>query len=205
MKWVDHIYLKHSDWWTYSPPKTACWYWRAICDVRNKLASGYNGNIWTSSPKGFYSVGSGYKWMCGSMQNVPWKWWVWNRMNVPKHSFICWLIALGRLRTKAHLVQYGVCDNGCCILCSSHLETIAHLFFSCDYSNACMQEIKQWIGVHCNSTDIYHICTWIGRQKTTKFCKSVKYAAICACAYHIWAARNAGFWNNCIPTVSATT
>lgn len=63
VRWIDHVYLKNSTWWEYSPSLSACWYWKAICGITDKLSSGYQGNLWTPNPKGLYSVSNGYKWL----------------------------------------------------------------------------------------------------------------------------------------------
>ncbi|XP_074314781.1 uncharacterized protein LOC141650580 [Silene latifolia] len=39
--WVDHIYMKGADWYTYSPPPDSNWNWRNICKVKAMLAAGW--------------------------------------------------------------------------------------------------------------------------------------------------------------------
>lgn len=61
VKWVDHVYMKGSDWWSYSPSISESWYWRAICALKVRLTTGYRGHSWRANQRGLYSVSSGYK------------------------------------------------------------------------------------------------------------------------------------------------
>ena len=58
---------------------------------------------------------------------------MWNRYDIPKHSVIAWMAALGKLRTKAHLFRIGVVTERMCLLCGLQEESIEHCFF-----NACI-------------------------------------------------------------------
>lgn len=60
MKWVNHIYLKGSDWWSYIPPQDCYWYWRKICAIKDRYAAGYVENGWQTK-NGKYSIKSGYQ------------------------------------------------------------------------------------------------------------------------------------------------
>ncbi|XP_074319503.1 uncharacterized protein LOC141656489 [Silene latifolia] len=85
--WVDHIYMKGADWYTYSPPPDSNWNWRNICKVKNMLAAGYQGNQWISDARG-YSIYAGYQWLQGSHPHVPWYKDVWDSWTIPKHCVI---------------------------------------------------------------------------------------------------------------------
>ncbi|XP_074315276.1 uncharacterized protein LOC141651462 [Silene latifolia] len=69
--WIDHVYMKGTDWVHYQPPPDSNWNWRNICRVRGILEGGYQGNTWIASPGG-YTVSSGYHWMQGSHPSVLW-------------------------------------------------------------------------------------------------------------------------------------
>lgn len=98
VKWVDHVYLKGRDWISYSPSTSASWYWRQLCAVKDKFRDGYAQNRWNLGSQK-YTAASGYTWIKGERQRVPWAEFIWNRLNVPKCSFIAWLAMWGRLQT----------------------------------------------------------------------------------------------------------
>ena len=59
---------------------------------------------------------------------------VWCQTTCPKIS-CCLLRALSnRLLTKSRPLKFGIIDNDDCVLCNTGLESIEHLFFSCEYS-----------------------------------------------------------------------
>ncbi|XP_074292526.1 uncharacterized protein LOC141619410 [Silene latifolia] len=53
----------------------------------------------------------------GTYPTQNWTKIVWNDWNVPKHSFISWLIMQEGLNTKAKLYAYGFCLDDICIIC----------------------------------------------------------------------------------------
>ena len=54
----------------------------------------------------------------------------------PKVELLVWFLVLGKLNTKDRLANPNIITNGNvnCVLCNSHVESIDHLFFSCNYS-----------------------------------------------------------------------
>lgn len=54
------------------------------------------------------NIEEGYKSLKVEGEKVRWHHWVWNTFNVLKHSFIAWLVALGKLRTRERLVAVEV-------------------------------------------------------------------------------------------------
>ncbi|XP_021750414.1 uncharacterized protein LOC110716088 [Chenopodium quinoa] len=144
VKWVHSVYIKHADWWTYTPKRCDGWAWKRVCAVKEELKTGFLNNGWMNSK---YQLGVAYIWLQGDLQAVNWDAWVWNRFNVPKHSFITWLAIQGRLRTRDKLLSYGVCSDSSCLLCGFELETKEHLFFKCNYSRHCLDLICKWLNV----------------------------------------------------------
>ncbi|XP_019106874.1 uncharacterized protein LOC109135774 [Beta vulgaris subsp. vulgaris] len=204
VKWVYYVYIRDTDWWSYTPPTSTSWHWRSICKVREKVASGYRGNSWIHNPRGIYSVKSRYEWLRGEMVSVSWQRWVWCRFNIPKHSFICWLNALGRLNTKSRLLLLGVSNDDRCIIYDADSESTSHLFFECAFSRECLKATKRWLSISCTSMQYETLCKWIARRKASKFKKNVLYAAVNACLYNVWRARNEGYWNQKIPSIETT-
>ncbi|XP_010678138.1 uncharacterized protein LOC104893701 [Beta vulgaris subsp. vulgaris] len=110
IKWIHNVYLRESDWWEYQTPTNASWVWRCICKVKEVFRFAYNNNNWLNGNKN-YSIKEGYHWLQGPQEEVPWHYWVWNSANIPKHSFIAWLVALGKLKTRIVLAKAGICQT----------------------------------------------------------------------------------------------
>ena len=61
---------------------------------------------------------------------------VWCKMAPPKVELLVWFLVLGKLNTKDRLISLNIipASEGKCVLCGEHVESIGHLFFSCNYS-----------------------------------------------------------------------
>ncbi|XP_074298721.1 uncharacterized protein LOC141629646 [Silene latifolia] len=64
IKWVANVYLKGVEWDDYTPGSDTPWTWKSICKVKERIKSGFHGNLWISSTKG-YSIRNGYEWLMG--------------------------------------------------------------------------------------------------------------------------------------------
>ncbi|XP_021742000.1 uncharacterized protein LOC110708221 [Chenopodium quinoa] len=140
----------------------------------------------------------GYEWLQGDLSAVSWTKWIWNKVNIPKHSFIAWLAVHDRLRLRDRLCRLGICNEEACLLCGSEPETLQHLFFKCRYSKACMVNICTWIGIRfrtCNIEEAWKM--WIrGVKDQTK--RKVLLATLIALLYHVWLARNHSYWQKAV-------
>ena len=95
-----------------------------------------------------YSVSSGYTWLSVPVPEVSWASWVWNRMCIPKHRFISWLVMWRKLRTKSFLKKAGIAADNTCVLCQNGEESMDHLFFGCAYSVKCCHALEKCLS--CN-------------------------------------------------------
>ncbi|XP_010678145.1 uncharacterized protein LOC104893708 [Beta vulgaris subsp. vulgaris] len=89
IKWVNNVYIKGADWWTYQAPQNSSWYWKQICKVKEEIQRVYRQREITNMPR--YSVKKVYEKLIGSMAPVNWDRFIWNRLNIPKHRLIVWL------------------------------------------------------------------------------------------------------------------
>jgi hypothetical protein len=80
---------------------------------------------------------------------------IWKCKITPRIKFFAWLIILDRLNTRNMLVRrhFNVQPDSLCVLCADREEeTIAHLFFQCDFAKACWDKI----GIIWNLNDDLH-------------------------------------------------
>jgi hypothetical protein len=115
---------------------------------------------------------------------LPFK-WIWSSAALPKQKFFFWLLVQDRLNTKDMMERksfYVQCNR--CVLCDDRsIETMAHLFFHCDFSR------NFWwkIGMEWNE-DMDHINMMIDGEKRSNNI-FFKEALIAGC-WSIWIHRN---------------
>ncbi|XP_056698136.1 uncharacterized protein [Spinacia oleracea] len=119
-----------------------------------------------------------YEKIIGPKPLIHWDTMVWDRLNIPKHRFICWLAVQGRLQTTAKLARFGVSNSAACFLCGQADEDHTHLSLS----------LKQ-------------LMRFISHGRLSKFRRQVGFAMLAAAVYSVWTSRNSSFWNSSIPTV----
>ena len=154
IRWVHSIYIKNENWWSYIAPNSASWYWKVICKMKDKFRAAYHNNSWLDCSRE-YSVKQGYTWLRGEQDNVGWQHWVWNSLNIPKHSFIAWLTMLGKLGTREKLQQAGICQEIGCLLCQQGNDSCSLLFFQCHFSKVVCQGIMNWLHIRMSTQEKY--------------------------------------------------
>ncbi|GAA0164614.1 hypothetical protein LIER_20207 [Lithospermum erythrorhizon] len=88
---------------------------------------------WKSIPKERSVVRRIYKTLVEPGRKERWAKVVWFWHNVPRHSFILWLLVLERLETRDRVAKW---KNGCelkCLFCDEN-ESRNHVFFQCNFS-----------------------------------------------------------------------
>lgn len=119
----------------------------------------------------------------------PWASVIWAPSLTPKHSFIFWLAAHGRLHTKDRLHLTNI--DLSCDFCAASLETTSHLYFSCPFSAAIWTSIRKWLGLTRSMSTLASAIKWA--KKTTRGrCREsrTQRIALASTVYHIWQARN---------------
>ncbi|XP_048489728.1 uncharacterized protein LOC125491683 [Beta vulgaris subsp. vulgaris] len=204
IKWVHSIYICEANWWEYNPPSTASWAWKMICRVKEKLKPAYQLNLWLGGRKA-YTIQEGYQWLKGDMEKVRWHHWVWSSMNIPKHSYIAWLAAWGRLNTRERLNKAGICRDTSCLLCDTGIDSCQHLFFKCEFSRRICKGIMNWLKIYyCGNENMYvHWRKW-GRKFQRRHQQKVAYASLAATIYYIWKAGNHALWHEAVWIPEAT-
>ncbi|KAK3225726.1 hypothetical protein Dsin_005588 [Dipteronia sinensis] len=178
------------------------WSWPAamsidIVEIRSRMPS-YNpiSNIedsihWLPSSNGIYSASSALASLRVPYPLVPWFKLVWFPQNIPRMSFILWIAIRGRLSTRDRIHKYDPRAVSTCVLCNSHLESHAHLFFEYLFNRAIWTQILKYYGFPWNSLwwndfIIWASTHWRGNTPiivAKKLCLGVA-------VYHIWRERN---------------
>ncbi|XP_062075200.1 uncharacterized protein LOC133779229 [Humulus lupulus] len=109
VKWINSIYLKGADFWSYKVPPDTSWYWRKLCSLRGKynrdeiMAAGVSGKF---CPARIYSNSLHY-------QQVDYYKAVWCKLSLPKHRFLLWQVVNTHLLTLDNLCRFKVLAQVC--------------------------------------------------------------------------------------------
>lgn len=197
VKWIDHVYLKGRDWKQYVRSSNVSWYWRQLTHVKDRFRSGFSGDKWVFDKNG-YSTLSGYKWLRTGQREVEWDKWVWNKLNIPKHSFLSWIIMWQRLNTRDRLRKIGLDVPSECPLCGKLPETAEHIFLHCEYSQRCRQMLEQKLQVRAQGSDLSQFSNWLHKPVAGSVRSQVVQCVFLSFLYHVWWQRNQAIWQGCI-------
>ncbi|KAJ6379680.1 hypothetical protein OIU76_016349 [Salix suchowensis] len=121
---------------------------------------------------------------------------LWHSHHIPRHSFLMWLAARGRLSTMDRLLYLE--GDKTCRLFSKDPESHNHLFFMCSFSSQVWKIIQdkartQWPVLAWNS-----LVEWTSKRfKNTNSTSNVIGALLFAATiYHIWQERNKRIFQN---------
>ncbi|XP_074300681.1 uncharacterized protein LOC141631981 [Silene latifolia] len=178
--------MKGADWTAYSPPSDCSWSWRKISQILTLFAPAYTNNLWLNSAKP-YTVHDGYNWLRQVKPEVPWRFLCWNKLNIPKSSFIFWAFQHQRLLTKDRLQRMGLLIDGTCDVCNILPEDHRHLFHVCTYSTACWHILHQKLHI---TFPLDNLVTWFSAARLSKMQKRFIGACHVYMFYFIWKVRN---------------
>lgn len=147
--------------------------------------------LWKSSSDntGRFSTSKIWRSLNPAPPRVEWHKTVWFPERIPKHAFNMWVVFHERLPTRDRLIGWGLPVSSSCLLCGTHDESEAHLFFSCTYS----AQVRQ--GVFSHSTlnppaDFTLIRQWIQSATSDQKLRTIINLLFQAVVYFIWRERN---------------
>ncbi|XP_048496479.1 uncharacterized protein LOC125495720 [Beta vulgaris subsp. vulgaris] len=193
IRWVNGVYVQNADWWTYKAPSNASWYWKCICDVKDKIKASIDIPVFMQIQR--YQISKIYKLLVGEHPRCFWDKLVWCRLAIPKHNLICWLAVRMRIYTKDRLKQWRIIDDDECSICQTQVETHNHLLFQCEFSTRLMQLVLSWLKLKWVDRTRIIWYKMIGRRKCSGFQRKVYTATLNATVYAIWHTRNDAVWN----------
>ncbi|XP_074277967.1 uncharacterized protein LOC141601571 [Silene latifolia] len=194
VKWVNHVYIKGTDWSTYTPPSDCSWPWRKIIHIMQVFHQAYTDSKWLNADVP-YTVQSGYHWLRIKAPKVEWRHICWNQLNVPKYSFIFWSFMHSRLLTKDRLVRMGITNDPLCDICRLHPEDHHHLFYACEYALACSRMLQNAMKISLPGSGLVQ---WFSRARRSKFQRRYIGACYVGMFYYIWRIRNEARIDHCI-------
>lgn len=158
---------------------------------------------WTPNRSGNFSIASAYESTYSRGNEVQWHGLVWNKMSIPKCSFILWLACRKALVTKDKLFDWGVVDNKACLLCNSGIETIKHILMECPFSKIVWDEIlfRNQSYRAMGRWDI-EIRKAVADSKGIDLKSRIKTTSFSATIYCLWQERNSRLHNKGLATTS---
>lgn len=118
---------------------------------------------------------------------------IWQNRAPPRAKIVFWLLVHDRLKTGALLHHKGIVneDQSRCTFCGEKLETISHLFFTCDFSWRVWMQMFTWWKVNSalHSDVIPNILSW-SRIVYGKFKKKLWNSSFINVFWSIWFLRN---------------
>ncbi|XP_056692000.1 uncharacterized protein [Spinacia oleracea] len=193
------IYIEGKNWLHYQTPLAASWAIKCICKAKHACSDAMNSPSWHTKSR--YSIKEVYNLIQTQADKTQWARYVWNRLSIPKHRFILWMLIWDRLKTRDKLFNYGVCADNLCSFCGDAVETSAHLFFDCVYNKRFLVALLAWLGLNTHRTSVSLIPHWIRRNCRISFKREVFYASIAGGVYQIWKARNSAVWDHSVSTI----
>ncbi|XP_071694347.1 uncharacterized protein [Rutidosis leptorrhynchoides] len=196
-KWVNLIKLKGGSIWDVNLAYNDSWGWKCLLELRERIHPHFfeeNGSfLWITNDdrKVDYSTSQVWSDLRINKSKVAWSHVIWFKGFEPKHAFILWLAALNRLNTQDRISKWMPNKNLSCCFCGMIHDSINHLFFRCDYSDAIWKKFKSMIlfrglpnhfeGI-VNALAIYPFSNNISNV--------VNRIVFAACVYFIWNERN---------------
>ncbi|VYS61841.1 unnamed protein product [Arabidopsis thaliana] len=120
---------------------------------------------------------------------VPWHKAVWFKNHVPKHAFICWVVAWNKLHTRDRLQNWGLSIPAECLLCNAHDDSRAHLFFECQFSGVVWRFFTASTNLN-PPAQLMDCLNWLLSPSREKNICLIIRLAFQACVYAIWRERN---------------
>ncbi|GAB2303773.1 hypothetical protein Dimus_038959 [Dionaea muscipula] len=201
IKWVHHFYLRGTSIWTWQPGKDASTFMKHMIRTRDQLLTTMGSfehlQACISRPRKQQRSITSLFYDCLRTKRTP-KFWsniVWHKQIEPKVSFILWMAALNRLRTRCNL-RGDVPDRNC-PLCHMNIENASHLFFTCDVTGTVWCIIRDWLRLPPSLRSLPRIFRWIKKYGRGNGLKASRLRlALAASVYYIWKARNEVIWKN---------
>ncbi|GJR10423.1 RNA-directed DNA polymerase, eukaryota, reverse transcriptase zinc-binding domain protein [Tanacetum coccineum] len=144
-----------------------------------------------------FSTNTVWKDVRGNDAKVCWKNVVWHPNCIPKHTFILWLAAKGRLCTQDKLMKWYPNKSYECSLCKKMPYSHDHLFFGCEYAQKFWKMICEIANLKIKANKWDKILEELSNDNDNKsICGVIRKLCLAAGVYLIWQERNLRLFNN---------
>ncbi|KAM6577500.1 hypothetical protein CsatB_029337 [Cannabis sativa] len=185
VKWVNSIYLKGQNVWSYSIRQDVSWYFKKLMKIRS---STNEISILRAEKGGKFHAKLFYN-LQVEAQKVKYSRAIWNKLIIPKHRFILWQACNVQLLTRDHLSKFLFIPSILCPVCENDIETHTHLFFDCVFARKTFVEIGKWLGVVDWPKEAEQIQQWCTRGPLD-FKNRMINSVFAASLYLLWKNRN---------------
>lgn len=146
-------------------------------------------------------LGKSYEFV-GTVGRWPWKPIIWKSCILPKHRFVLWLVAHGKLLTRD---RQSYVDNKACVLCNRAIESVEHLFFQCKVATELWNIVREWLGMKKIMGSMGAVLrAFIGAYRGSSLSAKRRVVAFAAGVYHIWNFRNRALFEDEVPDITGT-
>ena len=194
IRWIHHFYLSNGTIWNVDAHHTSSPLWKAIISVRDHILHLCGDsevecisqlNSWSTSTGSF--LAHAYEFLRPVGSTVSWSRVVWEQWALPKYSFILWLAAMGKLRTRDRLPF--IPNDPTCAFCRSEEESHGHLFFSCSWTVSLWNKIKSWLRIGRRMSTLTSAIRGL-HSKWSNMEFRMKRVSLAITVYLIWEERN---------------
>lgn len=121
---------------------------------------------------------------------------VWNKVHVPRYTFLSWLLCHERLPTLARLARFDLVCSTQCLLCIAGVESQNHLMVECPYSRFILNQLLKHFILLPFTNWMELVNCFEGIQSGGL--KHVFGLVIQTYSYHIWRERNFRKHGKCV-------
>ncbi|XP_062103941.1 uncharacterized protein LOC133815070 [Humulus lupulus] len=164
VKWVNSVYLKGTDIWSYSLPPDTSWYWRKLCNIRGKF-----------SREDIISAGLNGKF---------------NSANIYMQSLNHAQAINSQLLTFDNLLRFKVpLESVMCPVCGVSEESHSHLFFTCSLSGKILELLADWLKISLWLVEFDRWRDWLS-SRNNGLLSHIYNMLFAVVVYCIWRNRN---------------
>ena len=138
-----------------------------------------------------------WKDLCCSGNKVIWNDLVWFSQSIPKHSFILWMAIKGRLMTQDRIAVWNPNGDMKCVFCKQCLDSHAHLFFLCQYTNQVWKEMQKLLDKQFSDKWENIIEEFSSLKANRNIWSIIRRLVLGAAVYFVWQERNTRLFQNC--------
>lgn len=134
---------------------------------------------------------------------VNWGTWVWAKHIPPTRSTLVWRLIWAKIPTWDVLQAYGVQGPSICVFCRRNIESMDHIFLSCDFPSAIIDKITEFFGMAIDRDfGFHHAFMQIVNSIFSPRILNIWKLTWTTFFWMIWMTRNAALHNKVAPNLA---